>query len=411
LSNLTGAWRFGGIVGLKTGSGRYVRRHVATCTQQSRRQSVAMALARSVGRTAALGVLRSGVIIVAGAFLTACSSTSSMNPINWWHTAQGGKIAEQRPPAPGTDDPYPNLSTVPDKPAAPDKEAMKQLTAALVADRANAQHLAASAPLADPSSPSTAPGLFGVGSAPPPQPMLQSAPGQQTTSAGKAPAEAPVASASLPAVEAPPPATPPVPAPRASVQSAPLAAAEAATAGVEAAAGGSMASDSTPAAAPTATAVAPAPASAPASASPAPSDSPAPAPLSEQPALPLAPPPRPEAAGSPPPPPPPPAPKPTPLPSASGTAIMFVAGSSQLLQPARDSVAAFAATRGNKVISVTGYGDGASDDPIAQAQAVGLGLARAQAIATVLSAAGVPADAIRVNAEATGRGASLRLLQ
>jgi outer membrane protein OmpA-like peptidoglycan-associated protein len=90
---------------------------------------------------------------------------------------------------------------------------------------------------------------------------------------------------------------------------------------------------------------------------------------------------------------------------------MFVAGSSQLLQPARDSVAAFAATRGNKVISVTGYGDGASDDPIAQAQAVGLGLARAQAIATVLSAAGVPADAIRVNAEATGRGASLRLLQ
>ena len=42
------------------------------------------------------------------------------------------------------------------------------LADALVADRANAQHMAAAAPLVDPSSPSAAPGLFGVGSTPPP---------------------------------------------------------------------------------------------------------------------------------------------------------------------------------------------------------------------------------------------------
>ena len=72
---------------------------------------------------------------------------------------------------------------------------------------------------------------------------------------------------------------------------------------------------------------------------------------------------------------------------------------------------AFAAKRGKGTISVIGYGDSASSDPDAQSAAVNLGLSRAQSIVTVLRAAGVPDTAIRVSAEASGRGASLQVLQ
>ena len=57
------------------------------------------------------------------------------------------------------------------------------------------------------------------------------------------------------------------------------------------------------------------------------------------------------------------------------------------------------------MIAVTGYGDAASDDPDAQSAALALGLSRAQAMAAVLSAAGVPASAVQVDAAAIGRGA------
>jgi len=40
-------------------------------------------------------------------WLAGCSSfPSSMNPVSWWHDLQGGKIAEERPPPPGADQPY-----------------------------------------------------------------------------------------------------------------------------------------------------------------------------------------------------------------------------------------------------------------------------------------------------------------
>ncbi len=72
---------------------------------------------------------------------------------------------------------------------------------------------------------------------------------------------------------------------------------------------------------------------------------------------------------------------------------------------------AFAAKRGNGTIAVTGYGDSTSSDPDAQSAALNLGLSRAQSIVDALKAAGVPGNAIRVSAEASGRGASLHLLQ
>jgi outer membrane protein OmpA-like peptidoglycan-associated protein len=311
--------------------------------------------------------LRTGLSLVGICLLAGCSSTSSMNPVNWWHRSEGGKIAEDRPPPPGADQPYPAVGTVPNKPAPPDAEALKKLTDSLVADRTNAQHAAQAAPLADPSSPGASPALFGVGTAPPPPPA-SAAPPPAASAGPSASAEPPVASASLPAAAAPPPAAP-APAPRKPVQSAALEAPPAAAATPPQAAAG------------------------------------------PPPELPAAPPPR--APDAPPPPVaavvPPPMPPATP--GISSASIVFVEGSTALSVPAADEVKSFAAARGKGIIVVTGYGDSASSDPSAQSAALGIALARANAIADALKADGVPADAVRVNAEASGRGASLRLLQ
>jgi len=69
-----------------------------------------------------------------------------------------------------------------------------------------------------------------------------------------------------------------------------------------------------------------------------------------------------------------------------------------------------ATRRGAANIAVTGYGEAAASDPAAQQAGISLALARAQAVASVLTAAGVPATAIRVDAEAAGRGAAARLI-
>jgi outer membrane protein OmpA-like peptidoglycan-associated protein len=102
------------------------------------------------------------------------------------------------------------------------------------------------------------------------------------------------------------------------------------------------------------------------------------------------------------------------MPTTSGGAaatIVFLTGASNLSAPAADEVKAFAARRGTGTIAITGYGDSVSSDPDAQSAAVNLGLSRAQSIVDALKAAGVPGNAIRVSAEASGRGASLHLLQ
>jgi outer membrane protein OmpA-like peptidoglycan-associated protein len=311
-----------------------------------------------------------GMLVAVGWLLAGCSTLSSMNPVNWWHRQEGGKIAEQRPAPPGADQPYPNIATVPPKPEAPDADALKKLTDSLVADRTNAQHAAQSAPLADPSSPSASPSLFGVGTAPPPPPP-SAAPAAGSTAPAAA-ASTGAASASMPAASAPPPA----PAPRKPVQSAPL--------------------EAPPAAAPNAVSASPEPASA--------------RPTAPPPALPAAPPPRPVAAGASPAPQPVPAPMPPPPAGVSAT-IVFLEGASNLSQPATDEVKAFAAKRGTATISVTGYGDSTSSDPAAQSAALNLGLSRAQSIVDALKANGVPGTAIRVSAEASGRGALLDLVK
>ena len=290
--------------------------------------------------------------------LAGCSTLESLNPINIYHRLEGGKIAEQRPPPPGSDATDPNLGTVPAKPTPPDREAMKRLTQGLVADRENARYSNAAAPLPDPSSPSASPSLFGAGTLPPP--------------VKPPPAEA--ASASMPAASAPPalpdqPAAPPSPAPRKPVESAPLAAHE------------------PPPAAATAT---------------------------EVPALPTEPPPRPNAA-------PVAVPSPpavvTPLAAApppagsNGDPVSFDPGSSSLSPAETEALKKFALQRKGAAIAITGYGDAVSSDPSAQAAALPLAIARAKAVSDALVADGVPASAIQTGSEAAGRGAFVRLLK
>jgi outer membrane protein OmpA-like peptidoglycan-associated protein len=98
-------------------------------------------------------------------------------------------------------------------------------------------------------------------------------------------------------------------------------------------------------------------------------------------------------------------------PAGQSATIVFLERASNLTPPAADEVKAFAAKRGNGTISVVGYGDSAGGNPDAQSAALNLGLSRAQSIVEVLKASGVPGTAIRVSAEASGRGASLQLLQ
>jgi outer membrane protein OmpA-like peptidoglycan-associated protein len=97
--------------------------------------------------------------------------------------------------------------------------------------------------------------------------------------------------------------------------------------------------------------------------------------------------------------------------AANAVSVEFVAGSAALPPGAADVLKGIAAQRGKAAVAVTGFGDATSSDPDAQSAALSLGLSRAQAVANVLTAYGVPAAAVRVAAEAGGRGASVRLVQ
>lgn len=286
--------------------------------------------------------------LLAGLLLAGCSSMSSLNPVNWWHDFEGGKIAEQRPPLPGSDAASPNLSSVPAKPAPPDRDAMKRLTQGLVSDRENARYSNASNPLPDPSSPNASPSLFGAGTLPPPV----------------KPAAPAAASASLQAASAPPSApeqaaAPPSPAPRKPVQSAPLATPDV---------------PPLPTAPPPRATAAPVPvASAPAATTPLPA-----------------------------------APQPS---GANDTTVSFDPGSSALTTMTAEAVKQVALQRKGATVALTGYGDATASDPAAQAAALSLAVSRARAVSSALQAAGVPAGSIRMGGEAAGRGVLIRLLQ
>ena len=300
-----------------------------------------------------------------------CSDNPSSGPLAWWNSAVGGKIAEQRPPPPGSTDPYPNLATVPTKPAAANTAEWNKRTTDLITDRIQADQAAALAPIPPPVAASASPktGL------PPPT----------------APNQEPAASAALVGV------TPPQPgngsgASNTTGQTATAPRGTKAQAAVPAGGSGAGAAASTvPSTAGLSTAQRVA--------------------NGQLPALPDEVPPRPGIA---PPPPPPLVPVTVTAPvaaPAAGTEIDFSQNSAALNDPALAEVKALAAARGDRGIAITGYGGATSSDPVVQSDAVSLGLSRAQALATALVAQGVPYAMLRLNAEAAGRGASLRLLQ
>ncbi len=103
----------------------------------------------------------------------------------------------------------------------------------------------------------------------------------------------------------------------------------------------------------------------------------------------------------------PPAPRPAPAPAPQEVEVQFSRGSSALSTGAVVSLRRFADARGSARVSVIGAGDPTS----VGGDALGLGLARAEAVANALRAAGVPADAIQIAADPAGRGAVARLIQ
>lgn len=88
-----------------------------------------------------------------------------------------------------------------------------------------------------------------------------------------------------------------------------------------------------------------------------------------------------------------------------GLSVQFAPGSADLPAEGQGPLRTLAARRGASVLLVTGGGDA-----VGSPEALALGLRRAQAIAAVLRAAGVPETSIRIEAQATGRGGSARLL-
>jgi outer membrane protein OmpA-like peptidoglycan-associated protein len=86
--------------------------------------------------------------------LTGCGHTDIIRPeVDLYHDLQGGVIATQRPPPPGVNAPYPNLGTVPKRPAAADIAAEQRIADQLATQRDAAVAAAAANPIKVPTAP------------------------------------------------------------------------------------------------------------------------------------------------------------------------------------------------------------------------------------------------------------------
>ena len=342
-----------------------------------------------------------GFSILALASLAACSQPS-LNPANWYHALEGGKVADERPAPPQVNAPYPNLASVPQRPAPIDAAARGLIAQGLVADRTNAQYSASLAPLTAPPNPVNRP-----------LPPAPRAAGEEA------------AGASLPAATAQPAAPAvrpigPLGPPQANLPNVPMTAPRAAPTKTVASSALPPPAAPSPAAAedaPTVGARADAVLRAGRSAEPAASlpsvpEAPPPPPMLPGAVAEATPPSVPKAALA-----PtavvaaPSAPAAEPATSVGAALIAFQAGSSELPASALVSLKMLSQQRGGNPIAVTGYGDLASTEANAQARALPLALERARVVAARLLAIGVPAAAIRINAEAQGRGAAARIVR
>lgn len=301
------------------------------------------------------------------ALLAGCGHRDVVDtPVAWWHGLEGGVIGQQRPPPPGVNDPYPKIGTTPA--AAPQVASLdlrRSVTAQLVEQRNLSARLNAHDPLPPPAV------VPAKGAAPPPSAAPPAAPAAAQSSATLDAAEAPPAP--------PPVVAAPAPAPPRGHAVAAVAPDEPALAlpdVVPPAAG----ADAGPAALPP---------------------------------IPSAPPPAPGLPGIAMPPPPSYAPPPRPqyeLAQRPGDLLRFAAGSDTLDPGQSGTLHALALRRGAGSVFVHGYGDSASDAPQDQAQALTLAALRARSVADALEREGVPASAIRIRADAFGRGATAGLI-
>lgn len=278
--------------------------------------------------------------------LAGCDSSSVLGPgVDLFHGLQGGVIAQQRPPPPGADDPYPNLATVPARPAAPDVLAQQRIADRLASQRDAAGAAAALDPLkALPPPP------------PPPKPAAPD-PGANRVVVDAAPSPAP------------PPAPPvlsgisAVPAVPELVTSGPLP---------------TLAGAPPPLAVGLGSAVPPAPPAPP----PVANTAQAAAPATLVPAT---------------------------LVPATLVTVAFTPGSDELPPSAPLNLRRFALAHKGVALTVTGHGGVVLPTPDSQSRALDLALRRAKAIAASLATAGIPAANLHVRAEAAGQGGTASL--
>ena len=283
---------------------------------------------------------------------TLCCTLAGCNdpiakPLDFFHGLEGGAIAQQRPPPPGVGEPYPKLGTVPAKPVVADQNYRQSLLSQLATERDRTERVAADQP---------------IEAVPPP-------PGSPRAAA---PSQAPVANAVLETAEAPP-SSPPRTATAQPDRTAPALA------------------DTGP------------PAGTPLTIAGVPSDTPLPP-------IPDAPPPPATFEGV--------AAEPAPtqhlvplhVPAPAGTTVFFPAASAVLPPSQTQTLKDFVSHRAGRPVEIIGLGDASADTPEGQATAIALALGRARAVADGLAALHVPQAAMRVGANAFGRGAVLRLL-
>ena len=316
-----------------------------------------------------------GATLVLG-LLSGCGHRDPVDtPVNWWHQLEGGAIAQQRPPPPGVDDPYPKVGTTPaTAPVLLSPQLRAAMTEHLIEQRNLSARLNATEPLPPPVVQPV--GKASTGAAPGP---------------GAAPALAPLAapnpaqsSATLDAAEAPPPPPPPVQAADRTAQKA-----QDGTKPVET--GPELAMP----------AIVPDQAGLVTASGPIPSIPNAPPPPPGLPGIAMPPPPSYVAPSHP----------DYVLTPVKGESLQFPPGS-DALSPGQDgTLSGLAIRRGaTGIIYVHGFGDSGSDAPADQAQALTLASLRARAVADALRLHGVPAGAIRLRADAFGRGATAGLI-
>ena len=276
--------------------------------------------------------------------------------VDLYHGLQGGAIAQQRPPPPGLDDPYPKLGTIPPRPAAPDVAAQQSIADRLAAERDTATRLATASPLVVVAGPSPAAKADATkpGAAPAKADEHSGDENRVVIDAAPSPPASPVAAGAAPASVGAPSvgiaSLPPLPA---AITSGPVPNLAAA-----------------PPQLPIGLGVEVKPAS--------------------EPVVP--------AASSPSPPPP-----------AGAVTVPFTPGSAVLPPSATLNLRRFALAHKGVALTITGHGEAVLPGAEAQARALDLALRRAEAIAQSLSQAGVPAANLRLRAEAAGQGGAATL--